>query len=66
MNRFVNIDLSFLKQNKIFLVKKMKKIKKINNLEDFKMDLSNLEDVEIIILPKKRLLKWFQSMEKEN
>lgn len=66
MNRFVNIDLSFLKQDKIFLVKKMKKMKKINNLEDSKMDLSNLEDVEIIILPKKRLLKWFQSMEKEN
>lgn len=50
----------------IFLVKKMKKIKKINNLEDFKMDLVNLEEEEIVILPKKRLLKWFKSIEKEN
>ena len=34
----------------------MKKIKKINNLEE----------EEIVILPKKRLLKWFKSIEKEN
>ncbi len=44
----------------------MKKIKKIKNLEDFKMDLVNLEEEEIVILPKKRLLKWFKSIEKEN
>lgn len=45
---------------------KMKKIKKINDLEDLKRDFLNLEDVEIIIIPKERLLKWFQSIDKGN
>lgn len=43
----------------------MGKIEKIEKLEEMKRDFMDLEDVEIIIIPKKRLLRWFQSIEKE-
>lgn len=66
MKRFVNIDLSCLQTVLHIFGVKMKKIKRTSNLEKLKRDIVNLEDIEIIIVPKKRLLKWFQSIENEN
>lgn len=39
-------------------------MKKTKNVEDLKRDLIDSEE-EIIIVPQKRLLKWFNSLENE-
>ncbi len=64
MKRFVVFDLknSFLKENNLQnFGDKMKK----NSIKDLKMDLKDSEGMEIVIIPQKKLLKWFDNLENE-
>lgn len=64
MKRFVVFDLknSFLKENNLQnFGDKMKK----KSIKDLKMDLKDSEGMEIVIIPQKKLLKWFDNLENE-
>jgi len=48
------------------LVKKMEKTKNLDDEKCFRGKLINSEDEEVIIIPQRKLLKWYESIQSQS